>query len=114
MLRSGFKLWICTQAGRKFFGQGPCKLLRGVAESGSLHSSARNMDMAYSKAVAIIKKAEKELGFKLLIREIGGKNGGGSSITTEAWEMINKYEEFRKRAGLEIERIYMEIFSDKH
>lgn len=112
MLRSGYKLWICTQDGQKIFGEGPCNLLRGVEQSGSLHRSAQNMNMAYSKAFGVIKNAEKELGFKLLIREIGGKNGGGSSITQEAVELIEKYEEFRKRAGFEIERIYLETFSE--
>ncbi len=110
VLRSGFKLWICTQDGKKIFGKGPCTLLRGVETTGSMHRSACDMNMAYSKALSIIKNAEKELGYKLLNKEVGGKNGGGSSLTSEAGELIEKYEEFQQKATLEVERIYMEIF----
>lgn len=112
-MKSNYKLWLCTHDGYKFFGKGPWDLLCRVEQNGSLHRSALDMNMSYSKALAIIKNAEKELGFKLLFRDIGGKNGGGSSVTPEGLELIEKYAEFSKRAGLEIERIYLEIFSEQ-
>ena len=31
----------------KFFGEGPCRLLRAVEETGSLRAAASSMDMAY-------------------------------------------------------------------
>lgn len=33
--------------GNKFFGEGPCRLLEGVEETGSLRASAAREDMAY-------------------------------------------------------------------
>jgi len=110
-LKSSYKLGICTEEGEKVFGEGPFRLLCGVERNGSLHRSAQDMNMAYSKAHAIIRKAEKELGFKILISETGGKSGGGSIVTLQGRELMKRYGEFRTRASLEIERIYLEIFS---
>ena len=44
------------------------------------------MGMAYTKALAIMRRAEKNLGFPLTARRIGGKGGGGSVLTPKAKE----------------------------
>lgn len=110
-MRVGYSVWISTDDGRRIFGEGPCRILHGVVKYGSLRQSAMSMNMAYSKAFNIIRNAEKAFGCKLLVTEIGGKNGGGSKVTQDAIELLRKYEEYKKRTGAEIERIYREIFS---
>ena len=47
---------------QKFFGEGPCRLLRGVQETGSLRASALQMGMSYTKALKLLKNAENALG----------------------------------------------------
>ena len=42
-------------------------------ETGSLRAAAMSMGMAYTKALAIMRRAEKNLGFPLTARRIGGK-----------------------------------------
>ena len=64
----------------KFFGEGPARLLHGIEATGSLRAAALSMEMAYTKALTIIKNAENALGFPLLIRSTGGKPGGGSKL----------------------------------
>ena len=68
----------------RFFGEGPCRLLRGVQESGSLRAAATRMNLSYSKAIAMVNRAEEALGFPLTEKQIGGKGGGGSVLTEEA------------------------------
>lgn len=75
----------------KCFGPGVAELLLGVREHNSLRSAANSMNMAYSKAWTIIKTCENEFGFKLLNTSIGGKNGGGASLTSEAERLLNDY-----------------------
>ena len=53
-------------AGERFFGEGPYRLLLGVEQTQSLRASAQRMGMAYTKAFRIIKNAEAHLGFPLL------------------------------------------------
>lgn len=106
-----YKLWIVNDENEKIFGLGPMLLLKKTDELGSLNKAAMKMNMSYSKAFNIIKNAEKELNYKLYIGQAGGKDGGGSYITKEAKELIQKYEEFVRRSNKEIEKVYHEIFS---
>ena len=94
----------------KFFGEGPCNLLTRVEETGSLRSAAISMGMSYSKAMKLLKRAEKALGFPLTVRKVGGKSGGGSVLTTECKEWIEKYEAYRDECTKVNKAIYDKYF----
>lgn len=81
--------------GIKFFGEGPCHLLRCVEKNGSIRAAAMEMEMAYSKACKILKQAETTLGYPLTIRSTGGKDGGGTSLTPEGKQLLQQYEAYR-------------------
>ena len=68
---------LCDDAGERFFGEGPCRLLHLIEETGSLRSAAAQMGLSYSKALRLVQHAEKELGFALTCKTIGGRRGGG-------------------------------------
>ena len=53
------KITFLNDNGEKFFGEGPARLLRGIEEKGSLRASAMSMDMAYTKALKLMKQAEQ-------------------------------------------------------
>ena len=78
----------------KCFGPGVAQLLRRVEEKSSLRAAAISMGMAYSKAWTVIKTAEKELGFPLLVSTTGGKNGGGASLSQQAISLLAAYEQY--------------------
>lgn len=78
----------------KCFGPGVAQLLRRVEEKRSLRAAAITMGMAYSKAWTIIKTAEKDLGFPLLVSTTGGKNGGGATLSKQALELLAVYEKY--------------------
>ena len=78
----------------KFFGPGIAVLLHRVEEYHSIRQATASMGMAYSKAWAIIRRAERELGFPLLNTTTGGKEGGGASLTAEGKAFLDKYDRF--------------------
>lgn len=78
----------------KCFGPGIAALLRRVNTYHSLRKAAASMGMAYSKAWTILKSCEQHLGFKLLYSTVGGKNGGGATLTDHAEAMLCAYEEY--------------------
>lgn len=90
------RLFFIDEQNEKFFGEGPYRLLKQVEQTGSLHSAAAELGMAYSKATKLLKQAEKSLGFSLTVRKIGGKSGGGSVLTEEAKVFLKQYEDYRK------------------
>ena len=78
----------------KFFGPGIAALLHRVEEYRSIRQATASMGMAYSKAWAIIRRAERELGFPLLITATGGKEGGGAALTEEGRAFLDRYDRF--------------------
>ena len=97
----------------KFFGEGPARLLRGVEATGSLRAAAMSMGMAYTKALKLIRNAENALGFALIYRAAGGKDGGGSSLSDEGKEWLQRYEAYRDACKLSNSRLYLEFFPEQ-
>ncbi|MBS6517041.1 MAG: EF2563 family selenium-dependent molybdenum hydroxylase system protein [Clostridium sp.] len=98
--------------GKKAFGPGAASLLEGVARLGSLRKSAADMEMSYSKAWAIIKNCEEELGVSLLDKKIGGKGGGGAALTREAENLLKRYREFEREAKSELDALGGQYFPE--
>jgi molybdate transport system regulatory protein len=97
----------------KFFGEGPARLMRGIEAAGSLRAAAMSMGMAYTKALKLIRNAETALGFPLIRRSTGGKDGGGSCLTVEGKEWLQRYEAYRDACKEANSRLYLEFFPEK-
>ena len=104
------KITLTDDNGIKFFGEGPCRLLRSVEKTGSLRAAAMEMKMAYSKATKILKQAEMNLGFPLTTRIAGGKDGGGSVLTPEGRRLLQRYEAYRDACRQANGKLYLEFF----
>ena len=107
------KIMFLDDNGEKFFGEGPARLLRGVQEHGSLRAAAMSMDMAYTKALKLIRNAENALGFVLIRRSAGGRDGGGSALTEEGKEWLARYEAYRDACKLSNSKLYLEFFPEQ-
>ena len=104
------RIQLYNENGEKFFGEGPCRLLRLVEETGSLRCAASSMEMAYSKALKLVKQAEEALGVPLTQRSVGGKDGGGSTLTPEGRRFLLQYEAYRDACKQANSRLYLEFF----
>ena len=94
-MKPALRVMLCDDAGERFFGEGPCRLLHLIEETGSLRSAAAQMGLSYSKALRLVQHVEKELGFALTCKTIGGRGGGGSTLTAEARQFLERYEAYR-------------------
>ncbi len=97
----------------KAFGPGVAQLLKGIEEMGSMQKAAEKMGLSYSKAWKMMKTAEQELGFALTERSSGGKDGGGSVVTEEGREMMQRYGNFLSALQTEADRLFAFIFRGK-
>ena len=107
------KIVFLDDNNEKFFGEGPARLLRSVEETGSLRAAALSMDMAYTKALKLIRNAENGVGFPLMRRSSGGKDGGGSYLTQEGKEWLQRYEAYRDACKQANSRLYLEFFPEQ-
>lgn len=89
------KLTLCGK--EKFFGPGICELLEKIRETGSIQAAAAGMEMSYSKAWKILKRAEQEMGTELITRVSGGKNGGSSTLTKAGEETVRVFREIETK-----------------
>lgn len=104
------KIIFLDDNGEKFFGEGPVRLLHAVEEKGSLRAAAMSMNMAYTKALKLLRNAEKALGFPLTVCMVGGKTGGGSCLTSEGKEWLERYERYRDACVQANRQLYLEFF----
>jgi len=89
-------IWIeCN--GERFFGPGPVELLERINESGSINQAAKQMKMSYKKAWEIITMLNTQAARPLVETQTGGSSGGGSTISSEAKEIIAWHKSLRER-----------------
>lgn len=109
-MKPATKIVITDDNGIKFFGEGPARLLRGVEKQGSLRAAAMAMEMAYTKALKLVKQAEVALGYPLITRTTGGKDGGGSVLTPEGRRWLFQYEAYRDACVRSNQALYRQFF----
>lgn len=95
------------------FGPGIAKILQLVKETNKLTEAYSAMKLSSSKGWKVIKQAEKDLGFPLIISSTGGKHGGSSTLTPEGEEILYKYQSFVNELNLEARKIFDKHFKSK-
>lgn len=73
------------------------RLLVEIRKNQSIVLSARIMGISYRKAWGLLRKIESLLGFRIVGKHRGGKDGGKTNLTNEGIELTEAYEELRKR-----------------
>ncbi len=104
------KLWI-EVGGKPVFGRGRRFLLEAIDKYGSINQAAREINIPYRKAWGYIKAMEERLGFKLIERQTGGKNGGGAILTENARRFLKKYEALEYGIRELVDERFKQIFN---
>ena len=60
----------------------------------------------------VLNRAEADLGVKLVERKSGGKQGGGSHLTPEGEDILNRYENFQKEVAEAVKRSFIKNFGN--
>ncbi|PWJ47764.1 molybdate transport system regulatory protein [Faecalicatena contorta] len=81
------------------YGPGMITLLEFLRETGSMKEACTKMGMSYSKGWKIVNRAEKELGYDLLLRRHGGSMGGKCEITDEGSSLIIRFRKMEQKVN---------------
>ncbi|MGC4019124.1 MAG: LysR family transcriptional regulator [Muricomes sp.] len=81
------------------YGPGLIALLECLRSTGSMKEACIKMGMSYSKGWKIVNRAEKELGYDLLVRRHGGNMGGKCEMTEEGDSLISRYRKMERRVN---------------
>ncbi|HEY4060969.1 MAG TPA: ModE family transcriptional regulator [Puia sp.] len=109
VFRVNGSLWV-EGDGQRFFGPGPVELLELIGQTGSISKAAKSMGMSYKKAWDIVNRLNGMTAVPFVVTSIGGEDGGGSTISPEAKEMIAWYRGMRERFREFLERESAELW----
>ena len=103
------KVWI-EIGGLPFLGEGRRNLLGKIEENGSIAQSAKDLGISYKKAWSYIRNMEDRLGSTLVEKQVGGKGGGGSRLTSKGKALIKKYDQLLEGTQEAINKSFDNIF----
>lgn len=95
-----------------FFGPEMSQFLGLIDHTGSMQTACRQMHMSYTKGWNLLKEAERQLGFPLLVTRSGGAEGGFSQLTPKAADMLERYRNMEQRLREESVRFFREYFPE--
>jgi molybdate transport system regulatory protein len=75
-----------------FLGSAQIRLMKQVMVDGSIHAAAKNLRMSYQHAWHILDKLNRLSPVPIVIRQKGGKDGGGCRISSYGMKLIRTYE----------------------
>ncbi|MCG9791270.1 winged helix-turn-helix domain-containing protein [Flavobacterium algicola] len=85
------KIWIETEEGI-LISEGRVKLLKLIAETGSLNKAAKAMELSYQKAWKLVDGANKSAKHPLIETQVGGNKGGGTVLTAYGKLLIESFD----------------------
>lgn len=91
------KISIADGNNESFMGIGLVWLLGRIKRFRSINLAAKDMKMSYAKAHYILKRLERNLGQKLLIKRKGGYDRGGTELTPFAEGFIQRYDRYQRK-----------------
>ncbi len=87
------KLWLEID-GKAVLGDWRAALLEGIDRTGSLAKAAEELNTPYRTAWQRLKESEARLGVRLVESQSGGVDGGGSTLTEAARDLLRRYRQF--------------------
>lgn len=105
------KLWLEKQ-GRIVISDYRLRLLELIGETGSLADAAAGMGLSYRRAWGKVREIEGNLGLRLVESAAGGAGGGGSTLTAEGRELVERYRRFRQAMDDALAREFGRAFPD--
>ena len=77
-------------------GPGKIALLERMRDTGSLSQAARELKMSYRRAWQLLDSLNQSFGEPVVITSVGGKGGGGTTITPLGTALVTTYRELER------------------
>ncbi|WP_332684499.1 winged helix-turn-helix domain-containing protein [Bosea sp. (in: a-proteobacteria)] len=80
-------------------GPGKVELLEKIAAFGSISAAGRAMGMSYRRAWDLVEELNGIFGKPMVERQVGGKSGGGASLTALGLALVSHYRAIEQAAA---------------
>jgi molybdate transport system regulatory protein len=85
-------------------GPGKVALLEAIAQTGSISSAAKNLNMSYRRAWLLVDETNRCLVKPAVTTAAGGKSGGGAALTSVGTQLVSRYRALEREASLAVAR----------
>lgn len=92
-----YKIWLENEKGEGIMGDGKWKLLLAIENEGSITAATEALGWSYRKTWNSLKKIEKLLGFAIIQKNRGGKDGGSTELTKDGIRIVKAFEKFHSQ-----------------
>ena len=105
----GFKLRLVLP-GKRPLGPGKAELMRQIREHGSISAAGAAMSMSYRRAWILVDELNTMFTQPVVVKQTGGKHGGGAELTEFGLRLLARYEEMeeKSRAAMADELAWLE------
>ncbi len=107
-----YKIWLETEDSKGILGDGKWKLLKTISETGSLNKAMKKLGLSYRKTWDNLNKIEKTLGFQIIKRQRGGKDGGNTELTHQGQAIVNAFDSFHEKYDTIISQALLETLEE--
>ncbi|MEW5914212.1 MAG: LysR family transcriptional regulator [Thermodesulfobacteriota bacterium] len=90
------RLWV-EQDGETYLSWGRVVLLERIAEKGSVSAAAKSMGMSFSHAWKLVESMNRLSEQPLVVKQAGGKGGGGAWLSPEGRRAVSEFWALVKR-----------------
>ena len=78
-------------------GHGKIELLENIRACGSISAAGRTMGMSYMRAWTLVDEINRICNRAVVQPHVGGKHGGGASLTPFGISLVERYREMERR-----------------
>lgn len=106
LLNLNYKFWLSDKEGKGIMGDGKWVILQKIEETGSLMAATEALGITYRKTWGDLKRIEKTLGFKLLEKSRGGKEGGQTILTEKGKKLVQAFGKLHQNIEKDIKVVF--------
>ena len=107
-----YKIWLSTGTGEGIMGDGKWQILKAIEKTGSLMAATESLGLTYRRTWGDLKKIEEQLGFQILDKSRGGKDGGKSTLTPEGKRLVEAFDHLHARVDGVIQLAFKEFINE--
>ncbi|MCF8234773.1 MAG: LysR family transcriptional regulator [Bacteroidales bacterium] len=104
-----YKVWLSTITGQGIIDEDKYRILKLIKEKGSLKAAVKKVGVSYRKAWGDLKTAEEHLGYQIITKQRGGKEGGTTVLTSKGEKLIEAYEALQEKFDDSVEEAFAEF-----
>ena len=107
-----YKIWLETKNGQGVLGDGKWLLLKAIEQNGSLMAATEKLGISYRNTWNRLKKIEKLLGYSLIEKKRGGKDGGNTILTENGIKLVQAFDNFHSEFDVMVNKAFNVLLND--